>query len=186
MSVTFSPEIGPVDHFVVECLYCGTTTSQQFDLPDAESFVLSVQAGATAVADCERTEHCPRAATVVPREAVGELPEVNVSVYNAMTLLDALGVDYRYEPTEDEREHDCLGLAGVELVGGLDAQDFMGRVLTALAVAPQSAEVPAHAAVGAPNVVNCGRREGYLQEKLVALHEVAQFAADHGRDVQWV
>ncbi|MDN5894442.1 MAG: hypothetical protein L0H93_10495 [Nocardioides sp.] len=124
-----------------------------------------------------------------------ESPVVNLSNTNARFVLDNLG----------------LG-AVEELFGGLPAEQFLGRVLTALAVAPTDEGVPAHdtdgvlveepmealleAIVAAPTNaapvpdaaarwIECGRRPGYLQDVVERLHEVAQWAIDHGRDVLW-
>lgn len=94
-------------------------------------------------------------------------PQVDVSNSNARVLLDTLGV-----------------AAGDELAGAEAGEVFLGRVLLALAVAPADAGVPAHAS-GAGNVVECGRREGYVQERLLHLHAVAEAAARAGRDVIW-
>lgn len=106
-------------------------------------------------------------------------PEVNVSNANARLVLEALGL-----PFEDGS-------------GGLDAEDFLGRVLMALAVAPADAGVPQHRLVPGESTIfgtvtehgatfiDCGRREGYLQERLVQLEEVARHAIGKGREVSW-
>jgi len=106
-------------------------------------------------------------------------PEVNVSNANARLLLEALGL-----PFEDGS-------------GSLDADDFLGRVLTALAVAPEDAGVPVHQMVpgestifgpvveGGATFIDCGRRPGYLQERLLQLEEVATHSLLAGRKVSW-
>src|SRR5699024_26022 len=186
MSVTFQPEIGPIDHFTVGCLYCDVTPHRFLTEETAENFPLQVQNGNSHVHGCKRdAEICPEASYMQAQEAVEDLPEVNIANGNAMDVLDVLGIDYRYEPTADEAEHDMLGLAGVELCGAMDAQDFLGRVLMGLAASPESAEGPAHAAVGAPNIIRGYREAGYVQRILAGLHEVAQAAAAHNRQVTW-
>jgi hypothetical protein len=113
-------------------------------------------------------------------ELVGDFgPEVNVSNANARLILDALGLE-----------------AG-DLTGALDAPGFQARVLTALALAPEDAGVPMHQLVpgestvfgsvveGGATVIDCGRREGYLQERLAELLAVADAAILAGREVTW-
>lgn len=187
MSVTFHPTFGPIDHFIVECLSCAVTHDEQFASDeDASAFVLAIREGKATVTGCKAEEYyCEDAASVQAREAVGQLPEVNVANTNAIDILDALGVNFRYEPESEEPGRDLFGIGGVELCGTLDAQDFMGRILTGLAVAPESAEILTHAAVGAPNIIRGGREAGYVQRILRNLHEVAQFAIDHDRQVTW-
>lgn len=187
MSVTFHPTLGPIDHFIVECLNCNVTHDEQFaSYEDASAFILAIREGNATVTGCKAEDYyCEDAAFTQSREAIGQLPEVNVANSNAKDILDVLGVNYRYDTTPEERERDLFGIAGCDLTGSLDAQDFMGRVLTALAVAPESAEVLSHAAVGAPNVIHGGREAGYVQRILRELHEVAQFAIDHDRQITW-
>lgn len=187
MSVTFRPTRGPISHYSVECANCNVTDPTRFaTFDEASAFVATVAMRLATVTGCVAEDgYCEQATFTNEHETVGDVPEVNVANTNAMDVLDALGVDFRFEPTEEERERDFFGLAGVELVGTLDAGDFMGRVLTALAVAPASAEIPMHAAVGAPNMIRGYREEGYVQNRLNELHEVAQFAMDHGREVTW-
>jgi hypothetical protein len=110
-------------------------------------------------------------------DMVGDFgPEVNMSNLNARGVLEALGI------------------VDVEMVGEEDGEAFLGRVLLALAVAPADEGVPAHELVagvfvavgeGGPTFVHCGRRAGYLQERLVQLEEVARWAISVGRPVTW-
>lgn len=187
MSVTFRPVEGPIDHYTVVCVNCDISHPEKFaTYEDASNFIRAVRECTAAVTGCKREEYyCSEAAFTNACEAVGEVPETNVAFGNAIDLLDALGVDFRFEPTPEEAENDIFGVAGVELCGTLDAEDFMGRVLTALALAPESAEIPSHAAVGAPNIIRGHREEGYVQNRLRELHEIAQFAIDHDRQVTW-
>jgi hypothetical protein len=107
-------------------------------------------------------------------EAAG-LP-VNVSNANAGTILAALGLD------------------PVELCGCLPGVDFLGRVLVAVAVEPYDEGVAPAAYQGgilgfdlgvAGTFVDCGRRPGYLQDKLTVLGRLADYAADRALDVAW-
>lgn len=187
MSVTFRPAEGPIDHYSVECNSCNITHPEQFATYEAASaFTRAVREGTAAVAGCRGEEYfCTEGAFTNACEAVGEVPETNLANGNAIDVLDVLGVNFRYEPTPEEAENDFFGIAGVELCGTLDAEDFMGRVLTALAISPESAEIPSHATMGAPNIIRGHREEGYVQNRLRELHEIAQFAIDHDRQVTW-
>lgn len=168
MSVTFAPEAGPVDHYVATCLTCGTT--QRFDDHDTVfALARSSYEGAARLDGCTDSGpyECGDATIASAMEAIGETPSANMANSNARDVLSTLGI-----PDED-------------LCGGMDPSDFLGRVLTGLALAPESAEIPTHAALGATNLITCGREAGYVQDRLRDLHEVAQFAIAHNRDVVW-
>ncbi len=108
------------------------------------------------------------------------VPSLNVSSANAAALLEVLGL----RPQDAEVLDGCW--YGVE-DGDLDATDFLGRVLTAQAVAPSDPGVPWHddSRPGGPRVTQCGRFEGYVDEKLIELEAIARWAKEHGRRVQW-
>lgn len=105
--------------------------------------------------------------------------EVNMSNTNAAVVCGALGIDL-------EEWGWC---------GGLPAQDFLGRVLVALAISPADEGIPAHeipfgvpgrpAWTGEARFVDCGRAPGYLQERLGQLHELAQWAVAHGAEIDF-
>lgn len=95
---------------------------------------------------------------------------LNVSNLNAAHLLSVLGLPF-----------DGDG-------GDLDAADFKGRVLVAMALAPADAGVPAHtmhADHQGATTINCGRPAGYTDARLPVLLEVAEAAARQGRVVTW-
>lgn len=98
-----------------------------------------------------------------------EAPSINISNTNARFVLDALGIQ------------------SDDLTGELAADLFLGRVLTALAIAPVDEGTLAYEVAGGGRaaMVMCGRRPGYLQETLTDLHEVTQWAQTHQRDVTW-
>lgn len=98
-------------------------------------------------------------------------PEVQVSNVNSVSLLSVLGLG---SDSGEDFSDTCLG--------SLPAEDFLGRVLLASAVAPVSAEVPTFRE---ENMVFGGRVEGYVQGKLDALYDVALFAVENGREVMW-
>jgi hypothetical protein len=94
---------------------------------------------------------------------------VDFSMSNASLVLDALGLD------------------PVDMSGALPADDFLGRVLMAEAVAPHDEGLPSYDDTQAtgPTWIECGRREGYLQERLAELRELAEAAKNEGAEVSW-
>ncbi|MEU3708368.1 hypothetical protein AB0E82_39530 [Streptomyces anulatus] len=93
-------------------------------------------------------------------ELAGE--PVNMANANAARVLGALGYA---EP------------CGVD-----DAESFLGRVLIALAVDPVDAGRPATAK---GRLIDCGRPQGYVQERLGELRALAEFARERRLDVVW-
>lgn len=103
-------------------------------------------------------------ATAVPASDEEEAPQVNMSNLNAREILPLLGLD-----AEDE----C---------GSKDGQDMLGRILMAQAAGVADAGRPA---VQTGNIIDCGRSEGYFDDRLVELEEVALFAVKHNLPVTW-
>ncbi|MEU2454855.1 hypothetical protein ABZ605_32800 [Streptomyces sp. NPDC012765] len=87
---------------------------------------------------------------------------VNLANSNAARVLGVLGYD--------------------ELAGDAEADDFLGRVLVALALTPEDAGRPATAE---GRFVDCGRRVGYVQERLEELYELAEEARARGLTIYW-
>lgn len=98
---------------------------------------------------------------------------INTSNGNAAHVLEALGFG------EDVRAGD--------LCGTVSAGDFLSRVLMALAVAPVDEGVPMHelAHEGSVRWIEGGRPAGYLQERLVQLHRLAEAAGKLDAEVTW-
>ena len=95
-------------------------------------------------------------------------PEVQLSNNNARYLLETLGFT-------DE-----------ELYGKVSADDLLGRILMAIAVAPEDPGIPAHKLPSAGAVIiNCGRPENYLQKKLEQLRNLVDFAKKHNSNISW-
>ncbi|MEW1639334.1 hypothetical protein AB0469_35430 [Streptomyces sp. NPDC093801] len=80
-----------------------------------------------------------------------ESESVNMANSNAARVLEVLGFD--------------------ELAGDADAEDFLGRVLVALALAPVDAGRPSTAE---GNFIDCGRTAGYTQRRLDELRELGR------------
>jgi hypothetical protein len=93
--------------------------------------------------------------------------DVNISNANARRVLESLGFT-------DEA-------ASAELSGATSAEDFLGRVLLALAIEPEDPGVPITQYQDAPWLIDCGRRVGYLQAVLDNLRDLAEAAVATGR-----
>lgn len=97
---------------------------------------------------------------------------VTMSNVNGLRVLEVLGFD-----SED----------GIPYVGTCDADDFEGRVALARALTPVDAGIPVTTTVGenGPTVVECGRRPGYLQDRLDTLADLAALARSHNSPISW-
>lgn len=107
---------------------------------------------------------------------------VNMSNSNAHRVAQTLGIDL--DP---------------DWCGDMAAEDFLGRVLMALAISPADEGMPSHtlqpgddAGVlfgtvreGGPTIIAGARRPGYLQERLAELHELALWAVANDAVVMW-
>lgn len=112
----------------------------------------------------------PAYGKVITDLAAAEHLAVNMSNSNAARVCATLGIDL-------EAEGWC---------GSLPAADFLGRVLVALAVEPVDAGVPSHEVpTGGVRWVECGRPEGYAQDRLGQLRTLADWAVAHGAEVSF-
>lgn len=99
-------------------------------------------------------------------------PEVNMANGNAAYMAGLLGI---------ERDEDgCL-------FGEMDAEDFLGRVVLARGLSVGDPGVPQTETRGERGAlfIDCGRHEGYADQRLIDLEEVAHYAVDHAATVAW-
>lgn len=110
---------------------------------------------------------CDENGTYVYAVTCIEFGQVNMTNVNAVRVLGELGLD----PDE----------------GYCEAEDFLGRILLATAITPYDAGVPSvqDHTPGGPTVIDCGRGEGYLQDRFGDLREIADQAVELGRGVVW-
>lgn len=115
---------------------------------------------------------CPEILMEDSPEFMDSMPSLNVNGSNGVFLLRNLGRD----------EYDEDG-------GVMEAEQFLGAVLVALAVAPEDhgvKDIDIMDATGQRAIWTLGgRREGYLQEQLLELEVIGTWARDNGRKVQW-
>lgn len=167
MSITFSTD-RPAQRlgYSVCCYAYGTESDWLGPIhPTAEAAGYDHQLAHRNAAECDATGG---AGNTFPRFDTDADPSVNMSNTNALHLLDTLGFPER------------------EYVGSTDAEDFLGRILLALAVAPHDAGIPSHVVPGpGATVINGGREDGYTQRRLEQLRTLAEFARLHRVNVTW-
>lgn len=154
MSVTFAVEQDTVQ-FQLTCSCGMVQLSQVFDTYQEAMDVYS-----SVVNICD-DEYC-RAWPVRAEAVTADELELNLSNFNAYYVLDSLGLE---------------GLCGT-----LSAEDFLGRILLAEAIAPKDEGMPAYTE---GILTHCGREEGYLGDKLALLREIASQAHSKGLQVVW-
>ncbi|MFH8294985.1 hypothetical protein [Streptomyces sp. NPDC018059] len=200
MTITFTAAHRPPVGHAVSCGCPGATVRapRYGDYQDA----LAAAALASAVSTraplpgCELPEVCPEyplhAEEVDPD---GVVPWVEFSNDNAVGVLEALALPFRTgsedgacDALEDGLPLEAVGagavipIAVVDTQGELAADDFRGRVLTALGLAPGD---PGRPDVQLGRTMLFGRSAGYLQRRLRELYVLADWCAAHGRDVAW-
>lgn len=175
MSVTFEATLGEVSGFALTCGHeNGVTEHRWGNYADAAEFLqkeLDEHGNTGHLAVCG-DEDCRYQRMFTHAILADPSPDVNVSSTNARHILGLLGVEV------DEDEHP---------VGSMSGEDFLGRVLVALAVNPADAGRPVTetTAESGMTIVDCGRSEGYADRRLAELREVAEFGVSRGRDIQW-
>lgn len=177
MSITFSTTIGAIEGFAFTCGHDNGVTEHRIgSYDDARALLqteLDAQGHTGGLAICG-DEYCAYGPMFIRAIEADPSPEVNVSNTNAMHLLGLLGF-----PSQSDEDG--------SLCGSTTAEDFLGRVLLAQAVNPSDAGVPVTETVGQGGAVliAMGRRVGYSDDRLAELRDLADFAVDRGRDVQW-
>lgn len=109
----------------------------------------------------------------------GEVPTMNLANANAGNVLGALNL------VSAERGMSRDPFNTDELAGFADAEMVLGAAQLYLALEPEDAGLVSHALNERGNFIDAGRRPGYLQEKLQQLVEIAIWARDHNRRVEW-
>jgi len=165
MSVTFTLEANPTGAFTAHC-YDDNVTLGPVESYDAILPVLAIHK-----AQCE--ECAAYGIYSQPVMDVSDDFDLNVSSMNGRILLDALGV---HTP---------------ELWGALSGEDFLGRVLLAIAADRDDSGVDSAVIGGASlgqtgaTMIDCGLRPGYFADRFGALHALGMEAVRLGREVHW-
>lgn len=103
--------------------------------------------------------------TITPNAAAA--PTVNMANGNAAQVFDLLGITYDGD------------------WGTTTGPDFLGRVLLAIALLDVSADDEGRPDRVDGRAVDCGRRPGYLAERLADLHDLAVWTVERHADVEW-
>lgn len=184
MSITFTAEMSAIIGQRIECA-CGTHGPEFTDYEVAVEWLRDKKSAPSVLAALGETrtyslpgctdDWCDVDSLYVVAVEEDPAPEANFANTNAIHLLQTLGL----APTPLTPDADVY-------CGTIDAEDFLGRVLIALAVAPVDEGIPAHEVPGpGAQFIDCGRRPGYTQEALAHLRDVADFAVARGRKVVW-
>lgn len=150
---------------IIEC-GCGEFRSSTFASREEAYSAISSGSVVTACGD----DYCLALGTLFVVPEVSE-PEVQMANLNASEIFPLLGID--------------LGDSG--WCGSMPADDFKGRVLLALALAPEDlgreAEPMGHAVFGIG--IRAPRAVGYTQARLAKMLEVADLAISRGTEICW-
>ncbi|MFE1478596.1 hypothetical protein ACFW6N_32690 [Streptomyces cyaneofuscatus] len=201
MSVTFTADWRPAGHFVVSCgCERATALAPRHDTYEEALAALPATGSRDPLPGCAMPDICPDYPLYVHDvDSDGDIPEVNLSEPNAVRLAELLGLlapepsgaDTTPALSATAREDRSLPGAAPDTTGPwhaacdagrLPAGDFLGRVLVALALTPEDSGVDGY---WSGRIHMGGRRAGYLQRRLAELRDLAQWCADHGRDVTW-
>lgn len=196
MSVSFYAALAPAVAYAITCgCEPATMAAPRYGSYEDAVEALGKRDGTellfpTALPGCTMPETCPGydlhiEAIDADQAADDPCPAVNIGQVNAARILPMLG----YEVHETGETFFGVPTHDDDMYGEADAQEFLGRVLMALAIEPadegtDTHELPREDDRG-PHVHQCGRRAGYTEEKLSALHTLAQWCAERGRPVVW-
>lgn len=179
MAVDFTTEMSAITAFTFTCGHDNGMTEHRFGTyADAAAFHKAEQdthSGTGHLAVCG-DEDCAYQGMLITGIEEAPAPSINVGDRNGMHLLDLLGIE-----SEGDDEY------GYQPFGSMSGEDFLGRVLLAQAIAPADAGRPAieHRTEGGMTVIEGARREGYSEDRLTELRELAEFSIATGRKVQW-
>jgi hypothetical protein len=180
MSVTFAPQYldGDVAGYEVICDGCVVA--------EADSYVEAKRFAGLHEKVCRG--ECVGVGPEI-RE-ITDVPSVNLNNSNAHFILDLLGSLPDGDDGLDRGPFDCGDMSGE-----CSAESFLGRVLLAQALGGSDVGRPASVLdqdsesrpgwVGGARVIDCGRPEGYADERLAQLAVVAEWAMRAGRSVTW-
>lgn len=193
MSVTVTAEHTGFVGYVVTCCDGAAEQAPRFGSDeDARAYLARIPGGTDYGCDelrpvlpgCELPDICPEYPLHVLGLQVEEPPEVQLNNRNAALVFDVLGLSDAAEPIgSGTHARDLLGPDAVAFdCGDLTADDLLGRVLTARALAPTDDGLPP-AQDG--RHIEVGRRPGYLQERLIQLEHLAQWCQHRGLTIVW-
>lgn len=192
MSITFTAEMNDSDivGYRIECV-CGGRSDRYATNSDAQAAYTQLPGYAANrpflahdgcdLDDDDRLSYRP----AISVEFSAQSPDANFSNANGAEMLRRLGLDP--EPCGSVAAADLRGrIMLVQALAGGDpgrptiVTDRDGGVTLVDANSPAPTAV-----IERGHIFDCGRRAGYFDERLIELAEIAQWAQDHGREVQW-
>ncbi|MEW1760339.1 hypothetical protein AB0393_27995 [Streptomyces cyaneofuscatus] len=195
MSVTFTAAYRAASRFAASC-GCRRATelaARHRTYEQALAEVLDAPSERDALPGCEMPDICPEYPLYVHGvDPAGDVPEVNIGARNAVRLTELLGfgppasagtvaalsgAQPAGDTTFDAGQEPATGEAGQ-----VPAEEFLGRVLVALALTPEDTGVDGY---WHGRWYTGGRSAGHLQLRLLELHALAQWCGARGRDVSW-
>lgn len=197
MSVTFYPAAPLTITDIRLACYCPNNAGISLattDYATAETAYLPYRDGVAPLSDlgCHRDAgEC--APELVQVHEHMDAPDLSLANTNALRVLRALGyapettpADVASAPTGADPDGgigDALVMLADAYQSGSDtAEQFLGHVLMAEALAPADPGMPS---TQHGNVIDCGTEAGYVQHMLPQLREVGEYAARHGFNVAW-
>lgn len=181
MTITMTAELLGHVGYVVTCCDGAARHAPRFGSPgDAAEALSRIPGGSDygcedirpVLPGCELPETCPDYPLDVQGIPSEDAPLVDMHNRNAALVFDALGLP------------DAVDAVHGGDSGCLTGHDFLGRVLTASALAPHDEGIPAHHTTPGRGVEGA-RRAGYLHEQLHALEHLARWCAARDLDVVW-
>ncbi|PCK22507.1 hypothetical protein [Rhodococcus qingshengii] len=174
MSITFAPEMSEIVGYRLTD-QMGGRSERIGDYDSAIAALEDMQRTGALLPGCTDPEEARIWGPQLEIETAdsGEEPSANFSNHNAVRLLELLGFA------------SGNGDDAVESSGECPAEDFLGRVMVAQAIAPSDEGVPSYEMAGAPRWIEGGRRAGYTESALDSLREVAEWALKSERTVCW-
>lgn len=163
MSINFYVNPGSVTGYKVRC-FCGEGSIDMDSYEDAESYLIMWHMENTLVPGCSNeygdcTAYIP---LIVASFVNSDIHEVEMSSFNARDVMNELGLE--------------------EESGEIDPDEILSRALVQLALGEIS---PTRETVVEGNSVMCGRKEGYVQDKISGIVELAEIAKARNTTVMW-
>lgn len=193
MSLSFTVSHQEPTSYVVTC-GCDAATARATPCASYAAACTAAAATKQPLAGCSWPEICADYPLhVYGLDPRGAAPEVNVHNLTAVRLLDLLGLPRFAEPAAEHsasptpepdtaREGMAIEVVVLDAYGQMPAEEFLGRVLLALALTPRDCGTDGY---WSGRSHRGGRAPGRLQQLLAELHALAEWCAANGGEVAW-
>lgn len=185
MSVTFTASFVEPRFHVVSC-GCEEATARAVPYGSfgaAHSAAEAANLGARApLPGCALPEVCPDYPLYARPVYEDPAPETCLHEANAERALEVLGLRTGTPACPQQADADLQDGAEHEASGQMDAEEFLGRVLVAVALAPADSGADGY---WSGRWFHGGRHAGDLQQRLGELRLLAEWCHQRGRQVAW-